>query len=354
MKRILVVLAIVFFGFSLNNGLSAQIGGLLNKVKSKVADKVLGNSSSGQNSGNDPACACSDAVVILKMSESIKLDYKESVFSVLDDGTILVFSKLENKYYLVKNGGLEGPYDENSPLVKQFDNPEEGQTKNMDDMVARYKGLIVPSGEKYSIVFGGKTYGPYAIIQNFAVNSSGTQFAAIVTKDMIMTEDQGKKMEKAMNNAKTDQERMQLAMQMNQQMQEKMMAGGGPADMSPQMVSNVPGAVYNMMTMGGATLSSKIKYDEIVYAGFDKIMDLTGKVLTKIDPEKANSAGNYWLSSDNSRFASFNYGTISFSDGKQLSEIFCPYVLKQNGQVFISYMYFSPKNNAIMQCIMPF
>ena len=355
MKKLFYLL----FIFSLLSGATqAQLGGLVNKLKNKIADRALGNDSQQSNnaaSQNDPPCACQDAKLIYKFTDNLKIDYKEAVFSVLDDGTILLFNKIESKYYTIKDGSLSGPFDQNNSIVKQFDPPadDSGKELKIEDLIARYKGMIVPSGEKYSIVFGGKTYGPFAIIQSFVLNNSKTQFAAIAIKDVVMTEEQGKKMEKAMNNAKTTEEKMALSLQIGQQMQERM-AAGGTMDFSPKLVSNVPGAVFDMMKTGGARLSSKVKFDEIVYLGYDKIMDLTGKVIATIDPQKSNSGGNYWLSSDNSRFASFNYGTITFSDGKQLSELFCPVLKKQDNRVYITYMYFSPKNGAIMQCGLPF
>ena len=58
----------------------------------------------------------------------------------------------------------------------------------------------------------------------------------------MVTEDQGKKMEEAMKNAKTDQERMDIAMKMSQQMQNQMMQGGGPGSLAAPAGLKYPGS----------------------------------------------------------------------------------------------------------------
>ncbi|MDP3913400.1 MAG: hypothetical protein Q8R96_06660 [Bacteroidota bacterium] len=355
-----------FFAFTIsvfitvNFSANAQLGGLMNKVKNKVVDKALGNSDSDKETKvasvkDDPLCACSDATVAFKFTEGLKINYKEATFSVSEDGTLLVFDMVGKKYYTAKNGVLQGPYEADDPIVSRFDLPEaeSGDQISMDVLLERYKGFIVPSGEKYAINFGGKTYGPFAVIQSFVLNHSKSKFAAMVVKDVLMTEDQGKILELEAKNAKTDQERMQLAMKMSEQMQERMMAAGGEIDMLPKLISNVPEAKSDMML--GNNFSGKVKFDDIVNVGFDKITDLTGKTLLSFDPQKLNNSGNgFWLSSDNTRIASYNYGLLSLSDGKEFAEVFCPYVMKAEGKVYLSYMYFSPVNNAVMQCKLPF
>jgi len=358
MKKSLLFICMFIVFFAFQNTVHAQLGGVLNKVKNKAIDKVLGKpettpETNDKNIKKDPDCACSDAKQILSLSEGVKIDYKECSFSVTDDGKILFLDKLEGKYYTVKDGIKLGPFDENDPVVKQFDSPEYSNEQNkIEDLMARYKGIIVPSGDKYSIKFNGKTYGPYAIIQSFMHNHSKTKFAAIVIQDVILTESQGKSMEEKMKNAKTDQERMALSMEMSQQVQQKMMNNGGNMDMMPKMVSNIPGAKYDMSVPGA--FSAKVKYDEIVLLGYDRISDLTGKTLKIFDPQKINSSAQLWLSADNSRLATFDMGTLNLSDDKICTEIFSPILTKIEGKIYITYMYFSPENNAIMQCKLPF
>jgi hypothetical protein len=360
MKKSIIFLLIVSVFIAANYSAHAQLGGLMNKAKNKLLDKALGNSDNGNNSKStavkdDPLCACSDATVAFKFTEGLKINYKEATFSVSEDGTLLVFDMVSKKYYTAKDGVLQGPYEAESSIVRQFDLPEEekGTQLSPDVLLERYKGFIVPSGEKFTINFAGKSYGPFAVVQSFVLNHSKTKFAALVARDVLMTEDQGAKMELEAKNAKTDQERMALAMKMSQQMQERMMAAGGEIDMLPKLVSNIPGAKSDMMM--GNNFSGKVKFDDIVNVGFDKITDLTGKTLITIDPQKINiSANGFWLSSDNSRLASYDYGLLTLSDGKEFAEVFCPYVMKDAGRVYLTYMYFSPVNNAVMQCRLPF
>jgi hypothetical protein len=341
-----------FVAFHLN--VNAQLGGLMNKVKAKMVNSAMGNTESGKDLKatqvkEDPLCACKDATVAFKFTDNLKINYKESTFSVSEDGTLLVFDKFNKKYYTSKDGILSGPYETNDPIVSQFETPDEDTKITIEVLMARYKGIIVPSGEKYAIKMGGKTYGPYAVIQSFVLNRSKNKFAAIVTADVVMTEDQGSKMEQAMKNSKSDQERMELAMKMSQQMQERMMAGGGTMDVAPKLVSNIPGAKSDMIM--GNNLSGTVKFDDIVGIGYDKISDLTGKTLITFDPQKIYASKNeFWLNSDNSKVASYNYGRLTISDGTEFTEVFCPYVMKADDKIYLTYMYFSPANNAIMQC----
>jgi hypothetical protein len=168
-----------------------------------------------------------------------------------------------------------------------------------------------------------------------------------------MTESQGAKMEEAMENAKNDQERMELAMQMAQQMQENMMKGGDPTSTSPKFVSNIPGATFDPMKSGMAILNGNVKYDDIVTMSNGKVIDLQGKTLITIKPELA-AAENLFINSSNTKYATYQYGTLTFSDNKTLSELFNLRMVKVDSKIYLAYMYYSPKKNAIMQCKIPF
>ena len=37
-----------------------------------------------------------------------------------------------------------------------------------------------------------------------------------------------------------------------------------------------------------------------------------------------------------------------------MSDLFNPHLVKVGGQVYIAYMYYSPKRNSLMQCKIPF
>jgi hypothetical protein len=146
---------------------------------------------------------------------------------------------------------------------------------------------------------------------------------------------------------------MELAMQMAQQMQENMMKGGDPTSTSPKFVSNIPNATFDPMKSGMAILNGNVKYDEIVTMSNGKVVDLQGKTLITIKPELAMSE-NLFINSSNTIYATYQYGTLTFSDNKTLSELFNLRMVKADGKIFLAYMYYSPKKNAIMQCKIPF
>jgi len=337
--------------------LSSQ--GLLNKVKKAVTKEILGTGE--ENSGRDqpennpePSCACDDATLVVDLG-IFKIDYREITISVRSDGSILLKERIGDKYYVAKDGEMEGPFEVDNPRVKEF-GTETGtysqEENGIDAMLSAYPQYISRTGEKYIIKFSGKSYGPYGIISDFAVSGSGGKFAAVVTKEVMVSETESKKLEEQMNNAKTDQEKMDIAMKLSQQMQNKMMQGGGPGALQPELISNVDGAKYDAITWMGGSLNSKIKFGEIVVVAPDKIIDLQGKTLFKLKPGEYGS--DMFISSDNSNYAIYNAGTMTFSDNKTLSELFNPYVTKANGQTRLHYMYYSPSGNAIMQCSVQF
>ena len=346
MKKFLIILiaGCVFSHYHAN----AQ-SGFLKKVTRNVTDEILGKSSAEKkNEQPEPACACSDAELVLDLSGNLKLDYKEISISIKDDGSILVKDRITSKYYVIKDGVTNGPYGEGDPMVTGFEKMDENENSK-EDIPLRYKDYIKKTGDKYTIQFGGKSYGPYAILNQFAVSSSKDRFAAFATETVAMTEDEGKKMEQAIKNAKSDQERMDLSMQYAQQMQQKMMQGGGPSSLAPKLVTNIPNATFDPMQSVGGMLNGKVKYGDIVMIAYDKIIDMQGKTILTL---KQDAVGSEYLfvSSASSKYAWYKYGTLSFSDSAPLAELFNPHLLKTDGKIYLAYMYYSPKRNAIMQC----
>ncbi len=355
MKKSLLVLAALCFLIS--NPVKSQ--GLLNKVKKAVSKEISSviDGDAGKESskpGPEPACACDDANMIMDLGK-YKVVYNEITICTKDDGSILVKDRMAGKYYISRNGASEGPYDEGASEIAGFcsDGRKSNSSKQDDDWAAKFPDYISKSGEKFLIRFNGKNYGPYAMISDFAVSSGRDKFAAVVTENMVMTEDQGKKLEKEMENAKTDQERMDISMRMAQQMQDQIAKGGGPESLQPKMVSNVPGAKYDMMTWGGGRLNSSVKFNDLLVIAPDKIIDLTGKTVMKLSQDSYNY-DNMYVNSSNTLYATYNYGTLTFSDSKTLSGVFSPYVIKTDGKVYLTYMYYSPGKDAIMQCALPF
>jgi hypothetical protein len=160
-------------------------------------------------------------------------------------------------------------------------------------------------------------------------------------------------MEEEINKAKTDQEKMDLAMKYSQQMQQKMMNQGGPESMQPKFVSNVPVNNADILSVITGSFNTTMKYDDILVTSGNKVMDLQGKTIYTF-PNGYYDFSNTFLSTDNSKYANYTYGTLTISDGKKLSELFNPILIKSDGKIFLAYMYYSPKRNAIMQCRIPF
>jgi hypothetical protein len=159
-------------------------------------------------------------------------------------------------------------------------------------------------------------------------------------------------MEEAMKNAKTDQEKMDLSMKYAQEMSQNMQKAGGAEGILPKLITNIPGAKMETIQSRGY-LNNGIKYDEILIPSYDKVIDLTGKVLITIKPE-AGASDKLFVNSPNTKYAYYSYGTLTFGDGTSLPDLFNAHLIKSNGAVSIAYLYYSPKSNAIMQCKIPF
>jgi hypothetical protein len=353
MKKLLLFSLVICFLYG--NPANAQVGGLLKKVKKSVTNDSLGVPEENKSKpGPEPSCACDPAQLVMDLGGKYKIDYTEVDISVLDDGKVLVKDRVGGAYYILKDGVTQGPYKQGDSQVDEF-----GVVKKDDNSTESFllknKDYISRSGERYMITFNGKNYGPYDLINEFVVNKSKDKFAALVTENVMMKEDQAKKMEAAMNNAKTDQERADLAMQFNQQLANKMMQGGGVNNILPTLVTNIPGVTYDPRSGGlnQSQLSGDVKYDDILAVNTSYIINLQGKKLFTLPLESQNREGLF-VNSTNTKYAYFNYGTLTFSDNTKLSELFGPDLVKVDGKIYLAYMYYSPKRNAIMQCKIPF
>ena len=345
-KSILFILAIcIFFG----NPVNAQVNHLLNKVTKSVADPTSAKSS---NQEPEPKCACEKPDLILDLGGNLKLNYSEITISVRDDGSILVKDKFGGNYYIVKDGVSQGPIKAGDSRLAGFDDLNQADAAKGANRWANSE-YISYSGEKYLIKFGGKSYGPYSQINEFKVAKSKDKFAAIVVQNVPVSEADGKKMEEAIANAKTDQEKMDLSMKYSQQMMQKMQEGGGPMSTLPKLITNIAGANYDPMKSVGGSLNNNVKFDDILLTTYDKVIDLSNKVLLTLKSDE-NGAKDLFVNTNNTKYAIYNYGTLTFNDGTTLPNLFNPYLIKISGQVYLAYMYYSPKRNAIMQCKIPF
>jgi hypothetical protein len=351
-KSILFLLALFLFLATPGN---AQVGRLLNKVSKSVTNQASGKPETGTKAANqepEPKCACDNAELILGLGGNLKLDYSEITISVREDGAVLIKDKITGDYYIGKDGTSQGPIKAGDARLKGFDEID-NEVDSKSAKAWANNEFISSSGEKYLIKFGGKSYGPYSQINDFKVAKSKDKFAAIVIENVPVSEAEGKKMEEAIKNAKTDQEKMDLSMKYSQQMMQKMQAGGGPMSTLPKLVTNIQGVNYDPLKSVGGTLNNNVKYDDILLTTYDKVIDLSNKVLLTLKPED-NGAKDLFVNTSNTKYAIYNYGTLKFSDGTTMSDLFNPHLLKVSGQVYIAYMYYSPKRNSLMQCKIPF
>jgi hypothetical protein len=337
------------------NPLSAQVSRLLNKVSKSVTNDVNGKpatSSTNAKQEPEPKCACDQPELIIDLGGKLKLMYSEISISTKDDGSILLKDQISSDFYIVKDGVTQGPIKAGDPRLAGFDNLDD-RDKPKETTLWANNEYISKSGEKYLIKFGGKTYGPYGEIREFKVTKSKEKFAAFVVENVLMTEADGKKMEEAIKNAKTDQEKMDLSMKYSQQMMQKMQQGGGATSILPKLICNTGNISLDPSNSHIGTLNNSIKFDEIFMVVSNEIIDLKGNVVLTLSPE-ASSSKDLFVNTPNTKYAYYNYGTLTFSDGTTMSNMFNLRWVKVNGQVSLAYMYYSPKRNAIMQCKIAF
>jgi len=286
------------------------------------------------------------------MGGKLQLDYQELSISITNDGKVLAKHIGTDEYYIVKDGVTQGPLKGDDPRVKSFETASDEVPDGSDPWTYRYKQYISMKDGKYLITFGGKTYGPFGRIESFAVTMSKDKFAAMIVENTGVKEDRGKAMEDAMKNAKTDEERMELAMKFSAEIQQSVIQGGGPESMIPKMVTNVEGITLDWTKNMGATPVGTIKYDEILRTQGIDIKDLKGNKIHTFTGDQGN--GDFFISSDNSKYAWHSYGTLNISDKTTLSELFKPHLVKADNKIYLAYLYYSQKKNAILKCRIPF
>jgi len=350
-KSIILLLTICIF---IGNPLNAQFGKFINKVSKSVANEFTEKPGSKPGDpGPEPKCACESPLLIFDLGGKLQLMFSEITLNVSDDGTLLVKDKVSGDFYLVKDGVTQGPLKAGDPRLKEFREADVEGNGNENDKKTWNDEYITKTGDKYQIKFNGKSYGPYGVIRQFKVSKSKDKFAAEVIENVPVSETEGAKMDEAIKNAKTEQEKMDLAMQYSQQMAKNIQAGGGAMSTMPKIVSNIPGVTLDLMKYMGGFLNNSSKYNEILYTAYDKVLDLQNNILINLKQD-ATMAENLYINTANTKYAWYKYGTLTFSDGSAMSDLFNPQLSKNEGTVNLTYMYYSPKSNAIMQCKIPF
>lgn len=332
-------------------GTSVNAQGILKKAGKAMQDELLGTKPR-KTEQPEPKSACDKPEMVMDMGGKLQLDYKELTIGITNDGKVLAKHVGTDEYYIVKDGVTQGPYKGDDPRVKSFEIVSEDVPEGVDPWTYRFSSYISIKDGKYLITFLGKTYGPYGQIHSFAATMSKDKFAALVIENIVVTEKEGDAMDAAMKKAKTDQEKMDLAMKYSAEMQRRIIQGGGPESMTPKLVTNIEGITFDWTKNMGASPNGTMKYDEILLTEGSDIKDLKGKKIHTVTADQGGA--DFFISTDNSKVAWHSYGTLNFSDKTTLNELFNPHLTKADGKIFLAYMYYSPKKNAILKCRIPF
>lgn len=300
----------------------------------------------------DPDCACSDPDLVIDLSGK-SLVYAEISCQVTGNGSFLVRDNVSGSYYLSGKGVTSGPFQENDPAVKPFLSDDLSDT--YDPWVAEYGKYISKNDDRYTISFAGKAYGDFYEIIDFHVTGTSEKFLAVVSD----REPLGLKLEKInrdMDGITTDEQKKELELRHARAIEEEMMAGDDPMS-NLKMITNIPDAVFDPEQ--SFMFLTDVKYDEILKAMYDdngqiSFFNLSGKRIMTIGSEYSLYAEKQFLSSDNSRYAVYGNGTLTFSDGTTKSDLFNPYLMKSDGIVYLAYLYYSPSRNSICQCKIQF
>lgn len=301
----------------------------------------------------EPSCACNPAELVINLTGK-SLKYTEVTFNLLGDGSFLLRDGATGNYYKVKDGITQGPLTVNDPDAAPYITEETSVV--YDPLLTKFGKYITRKGDQYLITFKGKSYGPYYEIPAFHVTRSGEKFLASVNEK----EPLGLKLEKlnrSMGEAKTEEQRKEIELKQSELVQAELLAGDDPTA-SLKMISNIPGAKFNAETPM-MYFNSDSKYNDIFRIEFDdngkmNYYDLTDRRILSIKQEMAVMGDQHFISSDNSKFAVYGNGTMTFSDGTTKSDLFNPYLTNIAGKLYLAYLYYSPARNSIMQCKIPF
>lgn len=289
---------------------------------------------------------CNNGEIVFKFDSNLKLNYTETQVCVSKSGSLLLVDKNSDipKFYISDKGKVAGPFKEGDLRLDVFE-----CLKEQEDPQSKY---VIENEGKYYISFAGKKYGPYASVTRFAATRDGSRFIALTLKDgftggfdMKDIEDLTKKMEGA-----SPEEQIAIAMELGKKMEKQVTEN---TDQATQVVTNIPGVAWAKEM--GQNFNNSIKNNEICLVRDDgSILDLTGKVIFSNPDNTYYNYDNFWINTKNNLRAWIEYGTLRFSDGKAIENVFSPIVQTEGGIDFLSYFYYSPKEDAIMRCKIQF
>lgn len=282
-------------------------------------------------------------MTVFKFSGNLQFNYLETDICLEEDGSALLTDRTTYQYYISRKGKVSGPYDEFHPDVTRF------RCLGIMDYNS-YPEYLSKKDGKWLITFDGKQYGPYAEINEFLVSLSKKRFVATVIRNSYAAGIDMEELEEKMKNA-SQEEQMELAMELSKKMQDQF-DSEGEMDMMPEFVSNVEGVDYDPME--GSMFNAKIKYDDICIVEYNKITGLKGNTILEMETDFYIDGENFWVNKDNSRYAWFDYGTLYFSDGKKCDQVFSPSLVMDGNTEYIRYMFYSPDEDAVKMCRIPF
>lgn len=357
-------LFVFILSFLVVNTTNAQ----LNKL-TKAGNRIIKDASSGVyddrevkgSSLRNPTGECLQDVqgkLLFKFEKGIDLDYSESTITFGPNGEVLVYDRMANCYYLVKDGALGLPLNPNDSQLQKFginnrninDEISSDQASGMepyedagDMIVAKFGSYVKKVNDKYTILFAGKSYGPYDDISKFVVSSDGKIFLALVVAYLPMKDKDFIKITKALENAKTPQEQQKVIMA-NQEAYMRYIEKAATGIL-PEIKSNSS----NVGIMLADDFTADIIPGKIVVlrtnsTGGTDILNHDGTKLRSVDFQVQSDD---ILNLDLKRI-DYQYGVLTMPDGRVFRNISNPQQKIDGLKKFVQFTYYCPDNDAVM------
>jgi hypothetical protein len=194
MKKIILMMTVSFATVYAQ----AQFGGLLKKVtkevlggddKTEKKEKAESNDNNkSKEKKNEPQTPPTNGTLAFTLDEGERIMYDEASITGSKNNLswkFVTYSK-EGKYFLIDNGNRTGPFDDSPITSKRAESGESGSASSLegDEKVAK-KYTKLANG-KPTIVFNGKTYGPYLMVQSMVVSADKQHFFAVALEGNSM------------------------------------------------------------------------------------------------------------------------------------------------------------------------
>ncbi len=168
----------------------AQFGGLLKKVTKEVVgdgDKTEKKEKAETNDNgntkekkNEPQTPPANGSLAFTLDEGERIMYDESSIKGSNNDLSWKFvTYKEGKYFLIDNGKRTGPFDDSPIQSKKAESGESGGTSSLEGDEKTAKKYTKLANGKPTIVFNGKTYGPFLMVQSMVVSADKQHFFAV-------------------------------------------------------------------------------------------------------------------------------------------------------------------------------